>query len=61
MMDTSGGVLFLPLLALVTWRTLQYRFYWFLAVLPIVYVFMGDGWFTHGVFWSSLRCTREHL
>ena len=62
MMDTSGGVLFLPLLALVTWRTLQYRFYWFLALLPIVYVFMGDGWFTTvfsgGV---TLRRTREHL
>ena len=61
MMDTSGGVLFLPLLALVTWRTLQYRFYWFLALLPIVYVFMGDGWFTHGVFWELLSAAPESI
>ena len=54
MMDTSGGVLFLPMLALVTWRTMQYRFYWILAILPIVYVFLGNGWFTHGVFWALL-------
>lgn len=54
MMDTSGGVLFLPILALVTWRTMQYRFYWILALLPIIYVFQGDGWFTHGVFGALL-------
>ena len=61
MMDTSGGVLFLPILTLVTWRTMQYRFYWILAVLPIVYVFQGDGWFTHGVFGEVLNTAPESI
>ena len=61
MMDTSGGVLYLPILALVTWRTMQYRFYWILALLPIVYVFQGDGWFTHGVFFELLNTAPESI
>ena len=61
MMDTSGGVLFIPLLTLVTWRTMQYQFYWFLALLPLVYIFLGDGWFTHGVFQALLDSAPQSI
>ena len=54
MLDTSGGLLLIPLFVLVTWKTLQYRFYWLLAGIPFVFVFLGDGWFTHGVVGSIL-------
>lgn len=49
MLDTSGGLLLIPLFGLVTWRTLQYRYYWLLAGMPFVFIFLGEGWFTHGV------------
>ena len=50
MLDTSGGLLFIPLVVLVTWRVLQYHYYWLLACVPFVFILIGDGWFTHGLF-----------
>ena len=49
MLDTSGGLLLIPMLVLVTWRLLQYHFYWLLATVPLVFVILGDGWLEHGL------------
>ena len=50
MLDSSGGLLLLPILLLVTLRTIQYKFYLLLSVMPLVLVFLDDNWYTHGLF-----------
>lgn len=54
MLDTSGGLLLIPMMVLVTWRVLQYHFYWLLACVPFVFILLGDGWFEHGLFQEIL-------
>jgi len=61
MLDTSGGLLLIPLFVLVTWKTLQYRYYWLLTGIPFVFIFLGDGWFTHGVFGTVLEALPDTI
>ena len=50
MLDTSGGLLLLPILLLVTARLVQFRFYLLLSFTPLALVFLGSGWYSHGLF-----------
>ena len=50
MLDTSGGLLLLPILLLVTVRVIQYRYYLLLSFIPFVLIFLSDGWYSHGLF-----------
>jgi hypothetical protein len=50
MLDTSGGLLLLPILLLVTARVIQYAYYLLLCFIPFVFIFLSDGWYSHGLF-----------
>tara|TARA_Y100001954_G_scaffold239530_1_gene315210 strand:+ start:152 stop:4198 length:4047 start_codon:yes stop_codon:yes gene_type:complete len=55
MLDTSGGLLLLPILLLVTMRVVQFKFYLLLSLMPLVLVFLGQGWYSHGLFNTMLE------
>ena len=59
MLDTSGGLLLMPILLLVTLRVIQYKFYLLLSFMPLVLVFLGDAWYSHGLFNAFLESTPE--
>lgn len=55
MLDTSGGLLLIPILLLVTARVIQYQYYLLLSFMPFVFVFLGDEWYSHGLFNAFLE------
>ena len=44
--DSSGGILLVPLLTLIAFRTLQHRHYGITLLTPLVLLFLGDLWMT---------------
>ena len=61
MLDTSGGLLLLPILLLVTMRVVQFKFYLLLSLMPLVLVFLGQGWYSHGLFNTMLESAPDSV
>ncbi len=61
MLDTSGGLLLIPILTLVTVRVIQYRYYLLLSFMPIVLLVLSDGWYSHGLFSAFLESIPENI
>ena len=54
MLDTSGGLLLIPILLLVA-RVIQYQYYLLLSFMPFVFVFLSDEWYSHDLFNAFLE------
>ena len=48
LLDTSGGLLFLPIMTLVAARTLMHRHYGLTVAVPLVWI-LGDDWWRSGL------------